>query len=102
MRSFCLDQFLCMAFAQISGRRSLRDLEIALHVYRSKLYDISIRSGMARNTLAHANEVRGRRIWQDSGQTWASVPTGSCQLLNTRPCDGARSAIASPRPGTVI
>ena len=65
-RSFsCLDQFLCMAFAQITGRRSLRDLEICLRAQSNKLYHLGIRGGIARNTLAHANEVRDWRIWQD-------------------------------------
>ena len=69
VRSFsCLDQFLCMAFAQITGRRSLCDLEIALRTQRSKLYHMGIRSGIARTTLADANEVRDWRIWQDFGQ----------------------------------
>ena len=67
-RSFsCLDQFLCMAFAQITGRRSLRDLEICLRAQSNKLYHLGIRGGIARNTLAHANEVRDWRIWQDFG-----------------------------------
>ena len=69
VRSFsCLDQFLCMAFAQITGRRSLRDLEIALRTQSSKLYHMGIRGGIARTTLADANEVRDWRIWQDFGQ----------------------------------
>ena len=69
VRSFsCLDQFLCMAFAQITGRRSLRDLEIALRTQSSKLYHMGIRGGIARSTLADANELRDWRIWQDFGQ----------------------------------
>ena len=69
VRSFsCLDQFLCMAFAQITGRRSLRDLEIALRSQSSKLYHMGIRGGIARSTLADANELRDWRIWQDFGQ----------------------------------
>ena len=68
-RSFsCLDQFLCMAFAQITARRSLRDLEICLRAQSNKLYHLGIRGGIARNTLAHANEVRDWRIWQDFAQ----------------------------------
>lgn len=69
VRSFsCLDQFLCMAFAQITGRRSLRDLVICLRAQRSKLYHMGIRGGIARTTLADANEVRDWRIWQDFAQ----------------------------------
>ena len=68
-RSFsCLDQFLCMAFAQITARRSLRDLEICLRAQSNKLYHLGIRGGIARNTLAHANEVPDWRIWQDFAQ----------------------------------
>ena len=68
-RSFsCLDQFLCMAFAQLTGRRSLRDLEICLRAQSNKLYHLGIRGGIARNTLAHANEVRDWRIWQAFAQ----------------------------------
>ena len=66
VRSFsCLDQFLCMAFAQITGRRSLRDLEICLRAQPTKLYHMGLRGGIARTTLADANERRDWRIWQD-------------------------------------
>ena len=69
VRSFsCLDQFLCMAFAQLTGRRSLRDLVICLRAQRSKLYHMGIRGGIARTTLADANEVRDWHIWQDFAQ----------------------------------
>jgi hypothetical protein len=53
----CLDQFLSMAFAQLTYRESLRDLEACLRAQRSKLYDLVIRSAMARDTLASANAV---------------------------------------------
>lgn len=69
VRSFsCLDQFLCMAFAQITGRRSLRDLEICLRAQSNKLYHMGIRGGIARSTLADANEVGHWRIGQDFAQ----------------------------------
>ena len=64
----CLDQFLCMAFAQITARRSLRALEICLRAQSNKLYPRGMRGGMARSTLADANEVRDWRIWQDFAQ----------------------------------
>ena len=54
----CLDQFLCMAFAQFTYRESLRDIAVCLRAQRSKLYHFGIRSTVARNTLAHANAVR--------------------------------------------
>lgn len=59
VRSFsCLDQFLCMAFAQLTYRESLRDIEACLRAQRAKLYHLGIRSVVSRNTLAHANAVR--------------------------------------------
>lgn len=61
----CLDQFLVMAFAQLSYRESLRDIEACLRAMRSKLYHMGIRGGISRNNLAHANETREWRIWAD-------------------------------------
>lgn len=61
----CLDQFLCMAFAQLTYRESLRDIEACLRAHRSKLYHLGIRSAVARNTLANANAVRNWRIYAD-------------------------------------
>jgi hypothetical protein len=60
-----LDQFLCMAFAQLTFRESLRDIETCLRAYASKLYHVGIRGGIARSTLADANEKRDWRIYQD-------------------------------------
>lgn len=69
VRSFsCLDQFLCMAFAQLTGRRSLRDLEICLRARPNKLYHMGIRGSVARNTLARANEERNWQIYADLAQ----------------------------------
>jgi hypothetical protein len=64
----CLDQFLVMAFAQLSYRESLRDTEACLRAMRSKLYHMGIRGGISRNNLAHANETRDWRIWADFAQ----------------------------------
>ena len=64
----CLDQFLCMAFAQLTYRESLRDIEACLRAARSKLYHMGFRAVVARNTLAHANEVRDWRIYADFAQ----------------------------------
>lgn len=58
----CLDQFLCMAFAQLTGRESLRDIEICLRSHQAKLYHLGIRGTVARSTLADANEKRDWRI----------------------------------------
>ena len=52
----CLDQFLCMAFAQLTFRESLRDIEACLRAHQDKLYHMGIRGGMSRNTLANANQ----------------------------------------------
>ncbi len=64
----CLDQFLVMAFAQLSYRESLRDIEVCLRAMRGKLYHMGIRGGISRNNLAHANETRDWRIWADFAQ----------------------------------
>jgi len=64
----CLDQFLVMAFAQLSYRESLRDIEACLQAMRSKLYHMGIRGGISRNNLAHANETRDWHIWADFAQ----------------------------------
>jgi hypothetical protein len=69
VKSFsCLDQFLCMAFAQLTYRESLRDIEVCLRAQRPKLYHLGIRSAVARNTLANANAVRDWRIYADFAQ----------------------------------
>ena len=70
VRSFtCYDQLLCMAFAQLTYRESLRDIECCLRAMREKLYHIGIRGKVSRNTLAKANEKRDWRIYSDFGQT---------------------------------
>ncbi len=61
----CLDQFFCMAFAQLTFRESLRDIEACLRAQRSKLYHLGIRAVVSRNTLANANAVRDWRIYAD-------------------------------------
>ena len=69
MKSFsCLDQFLCMAFAQLTYRESLRDIEACLRSMQNKLYHMGIRGRVSRNTLAHANERRDWRIYADFAQ----------------------------------
>ena len=64
----CLDQFLSMAFAQLTYRESLRDIEACLRAHPTKLYHMGIRGGIARNTLANANEQRDWRIYADFAQ----------------------------------
>ncbi len=66
LKSFsCWDQFLCMAFAQLTYRESLRDIEACLRAQQSKLYHLGIRGRVSRNTLANANSVRDWRIYSD-------------------------------------
>ncbi len=66
----CLDQFLVMAFAQLTHRESLRDIEACLRAHQSKLYHMGIRStSVARNTLSKANERRDWRIYADFAQS---------------------------------
>ncbi len=64
----CYDQFLCMAFAQLTYRESLRDIETCLRALRPKLYHAGIRSKISRTTLAEANENRDWRIYSDFAQ----------------------------------
>jgi len=69
VKSFsCWDQFLSMAFAQLTGRESLRAIEACLRATPSRLYHAGIRGNVSRNTLAHANQVRDWRIYADFAQ----------------------------------
>jgi uncharacterized protein DUF4372/DDE family transposase len=66
VKSFsCWDQFLTLAFAQLTFRESLRDIEACLRAAPQKLYHMGIRSPVSRNTLANANQVRDWRIYAD-------------------------------------
>jgi hypothetical protein len=60
-----LDQYLCMAFAQLTFRESLRDIEVCLRAHESKLYHLGIRGHVARSNLADANEKRDWQIYRD-------------------------------------
>jgi len=64
----CFDQYLCMTFAQITYRQSLRDIEACLRAMHPKLYHCGIRGNVSRNTLANANEHRNWRIYADFAQ----------------------------------
>jgi hypothetical protein len=72
----CLDQFLCMAFAQLTFRESLRDIETCLRTVRPKLYHMGIRGGISRTTLAKANENRDWRIYADFAQVLIRTARG--------------------------
>lgn len=70
VKSFsCWDQFLTLAFAQLTFRESLRDIEACLRTTPQKLYHMGIHSTVSRNTLANANQVRDWRIYADFAQT---------------------------------
>ncbi len=69
VKSFtCADQYRCMAFAQLTCRSSLRDIEACLRVHPTRLCHMGIRGRVSRNTLAHANAVRGWQIHADFAQ----------------------------------
>jgi hypothetical protein len=69
----CWDQFLCMAFAQLTYRESLRDIETCLRALGSRLYHLGIRGHVARSTLADANEARDFRIYADLAQALIAI-----------------------------
>lgn len=70
------DQFLCLAYAQMSGRESLRDIETCLNSHRDKLYHIGFRGAVSRTTLAYANERRDYRIFEDFGHVLIGIAQG--------------------------
>lgn len=74
VKSFsCLDQYLCMVFAQLTYRESLRDIEACLRAQVSKLYHMGFRGPIARNTLANANATRDWRIYCDFAQSLIGI-----------------------------
>ena len=75
-RFLCLDQFLCMAFAQVTYRESLRDIEACLRAVQTKLYHMGIRGKVSRSTLADANENRDWHIYADFAQELIHIARG--------------------------
>lgn len=74
VKSFsCLDQYLCMAFAQLAYRESLRDIEACLRAQQSKLYHMGIKGRVSRSTLADANESRDWRIYAEFAQSLIGI-----------------------------
>lgn len=72
----CFDQYLAMAFAQLTSRESLRDIEVSLQTFGSKLYHAGFRSKkICRNTLANANRIRPWQIYADFAQTLIATAT---------------------------
>ena len=80
----CWDQFLCLAFAQLTERSSLRDIETCLRAQQSKLYHMGLRGRVSRTTLADANEARDWRIYRD----FAQVLIGRARDLYRDECFG--------------
>jgi hypothetical protein len=72
-RFTCQDQFRCMAFAQLTYRESLRDIEACLRAQQHKLYHMGIRAAVSRSTLADANERRDWRIYADLAQALINI-----------------------------
>ena len=85
----CLDRFLCLAFAQLTFRESLRDIEACLRSETSKLYHMGFRGTVSRSTLADANESHNWRIYADFAQVlihiarpmYASEPCSCCGMV---------------------
>jgi Domain of unknown function (DUF4372)/Transposase DDE domain len=74
LRNFsCWDQFLCMAFAQLTYRESLRDIEACLRAVPTRLYHLGIRGHVSRATLADANERRDWRVYADFAQCLIAI-----------------------------
>jgi hypothetical protein len=74
VKSFsCWDQYLCMAFAQLTFRESLRDIQVCLRMAQPKLYHMGFRGQISRNTLANANQMRDWRIYADFAQVLIST-----------------------------
>jgi IS4 transposase len=69
----CLNQFYTMAFAQLTYRESLRDIEACLNALQSKLYHLGIRSKISKSTLADANNTRDWRIYADFAQVLINI-----------------------------
>jgi hypothetical protein len=82
----CWDQFLVMAYAQLTFRESLRDIETCLRALPKKLYHVGMRGVIARSTLADANESRDWRIWAD----YAHVLIAEAQRLHAQEPFGVR------------
>lgn len=74
VKSFtCMDQYLCMAFAQLTYRESLRDIEACLRSQAERLHHMGIRGQVSRNTLANANATRDWRIYADFAQRLINI-----------------------------
>jgi Domain of unknown function (DUF4372)/Transposase DDE domain len=79
----CRDQYLSMAFAQLTYRESLRDIESCLRALQGKLYHMGFRGKVSRSTLADANESHDWRIFADFAQVLIAIarPLHACDLM---------------------
>ena len=75
----CLDQFLCLAYAQLTYRESLRDIETCLRAHARQLYHMGFRGGISRNNLANANRQRDWRIYADFARVLIAQARGLYQ-----------------------
>jgi hypothetical protein len=80
-RFSCLDQYLCLAFAQLTWRESLRDIEACLRAQSSKLYHLGFRGAIARNTLANANAAGPGPSLDTLRRSW-SMPRAAAEISN--------------------
>ena len=96
----CWEQFLTLAFGQLSFRKSLRDIVVCLTAHREKLYHFGFRSPVARNTLAHANEERDWRIYRD----YAALLIREAHVLYARdhPVDLGKTVSGKTVSGTLF
>jgi Domain of unknown function (DUF4372) len=110
VKSFsCLDQFLCMAFAQLTYRESLRDIEASLRGQSAKLHHLGIRGNIARNALTNANAVRDWHIYANfAGRLigiarglYAEEPRTKPTLRASYPCDRCISGFLSRKPPSI-
>ena len=96
VKSFrCVEHYRCMAFAQLTYRESLRDIEACLRAQGAKLYHMGIRGAVSRSTLADANEQRDWRIYADFAQR--PHPHGPPPLCGRRLGPGTRRDRLCPR-----
>ena len=80
----CTEHFRVMAFAQLTYRESLRDIEACLSAQASKLYHMGLREPIRRSTLSDANEARDWRIYADFAQLLIRPSQPPCELGHTR------------------
>ncbi len=94
----CSDQFLCLAFAQLTYRESLRDIEACLRAQRSKLYHMGFSGHVSHTTLADANEYRDWRIFGDFAQRLIQQLANSIATTHGESISPIPSMPSIPRP----